>query len=63
MLASEVFVFWAMLVMVLETTALVLLITYRAISFSLTVRFCCMATILAMTGEYKGAHPFGDVPL
>ena len=51
MLASEVFVFWAMVVMVLATTASALWMTYCAISFSLTVKLCCMATIFEMTGD------------
>lgn len=51
MLASEVFVFCAMVVIVLATTALALWMTYCAISFSLTVKLCCIATIFEMTGD------------
>lgn len=42
---------FAMAVMVLVTTLSALWITYCAISFSLTVRLCCMEIILAITAE------------
>ena len=63
MLASEVLVVLAIAVMVLETTVSALLMTYWAISFSLTVRLCCMEIILATTAETTGVPPFRAVKL